>query len=70
MSTKPTQIAVQHEGRKYGGIYSVSGNVMIARIPGVDSRARSVDGADEESLARALFKEILIDAKRDGRLAG
>ena len=43
---------------------------MIARIPGVDSRSRSVDGADEESLARALFNEILTDAKRDGRLAG
>lgn len=65
MSTKPTQIAIQHDGRKYGGIYSISGNVMIARIPGVDSRRRLVDGAD-----RTLFNEILTDAKRDGRLAG
>ena len=70
MSTKPIQIAIQHDGRKYGGIYSVSGNLMIARIPGVDSRSRTVDGADEESLARKLFTEILADAKRDGRLAG
>jgi hypothetical protein len=69
MSTKPTQIAIQHDGRNYGGIYSVSGNVMIARIPGVDSRSRMVDGADPESLAKTLFKEILTDAKRDGRLA-
>ena len=70
MSTKPTQIAIQHDGRNYGGIYSVSGNLMIARIPGVDSRSRMVDGADPEALAKTLFKEILADAKRDGRLAG
>ncbi len=70
MSTKPVQLAIQHDGRHYGGIYSVSGNLMIARIPGVDSRSRNVDGADEETLARTLFLEILTDAKRDGRLAG
>ncbi len=70
MSTRPIQIAIQHDGRKYGGIYSVSGNLMIARIPGVDSRSRMVNGADEASLAQTLFKEILADAKRDGRLAG
>ena len=70
MSTRPIQIAIQHDGRKYGGIYSVSGNLMIARIPGVDSRSRLVNGADEASLAQTLFKEILADAKRDGRLAG
>jgi hypothetical protein len=70
MSTRPIQIAIQHDGRKYGGIYSVSGNLMIARIPGVDSRSRMVNGADEVSLAQTLFKEILADAKRDGRLAG
>jgi hypothetical protein len=70
MSTKPVQLAIQHDGRRYGGIYSVSGNLMIARIPGVDSRSRSVDGADEQVLARTLFQEILTDAKRDGRLAG
>lgn len=70
MSTRPIQITIQHDGRKYGGIYSVSGNLMIARIPGVDSRSRVVNGADETSLAQTLFKEILTDAKRDGRLAG
>ena len=70
MSTRPVQLAVQHDGRRYGGIYSVSGNVMIARIPGVDSRSRKVDGVHEEALARALFVEILTDAKRSGRLAG
>ncbi len=70
MSTKPVQLAIQHDGRRYGGIYSVSGNLMIARIPGVDSRSRSVDGADEQALARTLFQEILTEAKRDGRLAG
>jgi hypothetical protein len=70
MSTKPIQLAVQHDGRRYGGIYSVSGNLMIARIPGVDSRSRQVDGTDQEALAWALFLQILTDAKRDGRLVG
>jgi hypothetical protein len=70
MSTRPIQMTIQQDGRKYGGIYSVSGNLMIARIPGVDSRSRMVNGADEAALAQTLFKEILTDAKRDGRLAG
>jgi len=70
MSTKPVQLAIQHKGRRYGGIYSVSGNLMIARIPGIDSRSRSVDGADVEQLARALLQEILESAERSGRLAG
>jgi hypothetical protein len=43
---------------------------MIARIPGIDSRSRSVDGADVEQLARALLQEILESAERSGRLAG
>ncbi|MCX7063358.1 MAG: hypothetical protein NT024_02060 [Proteobacteria bacterium] len=70
MATKPVQLAIEHKGRRYGGIYSVSGNLMIARIPGVDSRSRSVDGASEEQLARTLMLEILAAAERSGRLAG
>ena len=68
MATKPVQLDVQFKARHYGGIYSVSGNLMIARIPGVDSRSRAVDGASEEQLARSLFDEILHDAERSGRL--
>ena len=70
MSAKPIQLAIQHNGVRYGGIYSVSGNLMIARIPGIDSRSRTVDGADQQQLARALLQEILESAQRSGRLAG
>ena len=70
MATKPVQLAVHFKGRRYGGIYSVAGNLLIARIPGVDSRSRAVDGASEQQLARNLFDEILHEAERSGRLAG
>jgi hypothetical protein len=68
MATRPVQLAVEYEGRRYAGIYSVSGNLMIARIPGIDSRSHSVDDVDEAQLARTLFFEILAAAKRSGRL--
>lgn len=70
MALNPVQLTVQHKGRRYGGIYSVAGNLMIARIPGVDSRSHNVDGADEQELARKLFIDILENAERAGRLAG
>ncbi len=70
MPMNPVQFTVQHKGRRYGGIYSVAGNLMIARIPGVDSRSHTVDGADEQELARRLFVDILEQAEQAGRLAG
>ncbi len=70
MASKPIQLAVQFKGRRYGGIYSVAGDLLIARIPGVDSRSHAVGDDDPQRLARALFDEILADAARDGRLAG
>jgi hypothetical protein len=48
----------------------VAGNLMIARIPGVDSRSHNVDGEDEQALARRLFIDILEQAEQAGRLAG
>ena len=42
--------AIQHDGRVRRHL-SVSGNLMIARIPGVDSRSRMVNGAG--GIARA-----------------
>jgi len=70
VSSTPVQLAIEFKGRRYGGIYSVSGDLMIARIPGVDSRSSAVAGAGQEELARRLFDEILRDAERAGRLAG
>ncbi len=70
MPMNPVQLTVQHKGRRYAGIYSIAGNLMIARIPGVDSRSHNVDGADEQELAKRLFGDILQMAEQAGRLAG
>jgi hypothetical protein len=70
MASKPIQLAVQFKGARYGGIYSVAGDLLIARIPGLDSRSRAVGTDNPEQVARGLFEEILADAARTGRLAG
>ena len=69
MGMRPVQIAVQYKGRRYGGIYSIAGNLMIARVPGVDSRSCNVDGASEAELARQVLEKMLEDADKEGRLA-
>lgn len=68
MANHPIQLSVEHKGKSYGGIYSVSGNLMIARVPGIDSLSQEV-GADEvESLARSLLSRILENAEAQGAL--
>ena len=69
MPNQPAQLPMHFKGRRYAGIYSVAGNLMIARIPGIDSRSHSVDGASEQDLARTLLQAILDDAEKAGRLA-
>lgn len=69
MPNQPAQMPMNYKGRRYGGIYSIAGNLMIARIPGIDSRSHAVDGAREEDLARTLLQAILTDAEKAGRLA-
>ena len=63
MSLSTTQLVVEHQGKSYSGIFSVSGTTMIGRIPGIGSKAREVEpGASVESYkaqARELFGEML-----------
>ena len=47
----------------------MSGNLMIARIPGISSVSREVGDADVEPLARTLLEEIHERADADGELA-
>lgn len=68
MAARAAQVAMQYKGQTYSGIYSVSGNLMIARIPGLDSRSREVNGANEATLAKQLCEEMLKDAERAGLL--
>ena len=52
MGIPTTQIPVEFGGKKYSGIYSVSGTTLIARIPGLSSR--SAVGFDGEPEAEAF----------------
>ena len=67
MATPSTQMAIEFKGKKYSGIYSISGNLMIARIPGIGSKNIDV-GVDVQETARALLTEILNEADRSRTL--
>ncbi len=58
MAAPTTQLAIEYKGKRYSGIYSVSGNLMIVRIPGISSRSIELTG-DQETTARKLLIEIL-----------
>lgn len=63
MSLTTTQLVIEHQGKSYSGIFSVSGTTMIGRIPGIGSKAKEVNpDADVEHYrndAKALFIEML-----------
>ena len=67
MSAETNQLAIEYNGKQYSGVYSVSGNLMIARIPGISSRSLETAEADE-SQARTLLMEILKEADTLGQL--
>ncbi len=67
MSTPPTQIPIDFKGQRYSGVYSVSGALLIARIPGVGSRSAASDG-EEQAQALGLFTAILEEADQAGLL--
>lgn len=64
----PVQLAVEYKGKSYGGIFSVSGTLMIARIPGISSVSREVGDQPVEPLARTLLQQILEQADAAGEL--
>ncbi len=63
MSVSTTQLVVEHKGRSYSGIFSVSGTTMIGRIPGIGSTSRAVPAVasieEYRNNARELFAEML-----------
>lgn len=67
MATPPTQLPIDFNGKRYSGVYSVSGNLMIARIPGISSKSSEL-AEDEERTAQALLTAILEEAEATGRL--
>ena len=68
MTNHPIQLSVEHKGKAYGGIYSVSGNLMIARIPGIDSLSQEIGEDETEPLALSLLSKILENAEAQGAL--
>ena len=67
MGAPTTQLAIDYKGKQYSGIYSVAGNLMIVRIPGISSRSAEVT-KDAEVTARKLLVEILEEAETGGVL--
>ncbi len=64
-----TQLPMDYQGKEYSGVYSVSGTLMIARIPGVGSKSLELeDTEDLNTTARQLLTEILSGAEQEGRL--
>lgn len=63
MSLSTTQLVIEHEGKSYSGIFSVSGTTMIGRIPGVGSTSMAVQAnasmEEYRKSAKALFWEML-----------
>lgn len=69
MLVKTTQVAVDHGGKRYAGLYSVSAKTLIIRIPGIGSRAREVTESDDpKAVASELMTDILQEAERAGML--
>ena len=67
MGAPTTQLAIDYKGKQYSGIYSVAGNLMIVRIPGISSRSTEVTG-DDEATARELLVKILEEAETTGSI--
>ena len=65
-----TQLPIDFEGQQYSGVYSVSGTLMITRIPGVGSKSVELEDLDDlNGAATQLLTGILENAKVEGRLA-
>jgi len=67
MSTQTTQLPIDYKGKRYSGVYSVSGTLMIARIPGIGSKSEEV-GGEEAAAAQRLLTTILQEADNTGLL--
>lgn len=69
MIVPTTQVAVDYGGKRYAGLFSVSGTTLIIRVPGINSRSTEVTEADDpKAVAMRLLEEILADAERAGIL--
>ncbi len=68
MTVAPTQLKINYKDKSYSGIYSVSGNLVIARIPGIGSKSAEAEASFKEC-ATSLLENILTEADALGSLA-
>lgn len=62
-----TQLPVEFENKRYSGVFSVSGTLMIVRIPGVGSKSAELSGADDPRItAKQLMLTLLNEARAQG----
>lgn len=62
------QMPVEYKGKQYAGVFSVSGGLIIARIPGINSKSAEMADDTAEEKARSLLNAILVEAEQLGRL--
>ncbi len=67
MAVAPTQMRIEYNSKSYSGVYSVSGNLVIARIPGINSKSAETTGSASDC-ARQLLEKILAEAEAAGTL--
>lgn len=67
MTVAPTQMRIDYKDKSYSGIYSVSGNLVIARIPGIGSKSAEAEGSFKEC-AKTLLETILGEAEATNSL--
>ncbi len=68
MTVAPTQMRIDYKDKSYSGIYSVSGKLVIARIPGIGSKSAEAEESFKEC-AKGLLETILQDAEAVGSLS-
>lgn len=67
MTVAPTQLKINYKDKSYSGIYSVSGKLVIARIPGIGSKSAEAEESFKEC-ATNLLENILTEAESLGGL--
>ena len=55
MPTRQSQLPIEYKGQEYSGIYSVSGDLIIARIPGISSASAQIEGEEISTAKQAVF---------------
>jgi hypothetical protein len=65
-----TQVTATRNGKRYSGLFSVSGSTLIVRVPGMSSRSTTIAAGDDQfAVAKTLLEDILNEADQGYRTA-